>query len=422
MKNNIILVLCLINFSCSKIIDTEKNVFITSKIKAFLLTNLSKNDYESIDFEKISVIKILDENTIVSLPVMPMNEKRVTLFLNLNLQNEVIDVKKVLLDTNTSKYTEGNEGEIIIMTLKDELYSKYKIINGLIVQTTFSKSGIKTTLNSKTIQDESEEDFYAPPVVVTSYINGSNIQFVCWLSLNFLNYSNSSNSYIMQPVHGGGGAGSSGMLANELLNIDFVDIQKKEAIDPSDYINCFNNIENNGAEYSITISSDLPIDNHPELPIFNPQGSPGHVFLTFTKKRGSSEITQSFGFYPNRFGLSNVGSKIVNDGDHEVNAEYLISIDNNAFNKALNKLIMLSKLNYNFIDYNCTNFALDIFNSFGNNLNISAINSTNLLWTSMKNTPSSVYAAIKDVSIRGNPNAKFYNTKKFAKASTGPCN
>lgn len=424
MKNTIILILCCINFSCSKIIDTNKKDLTTVAIQKFLIDSLSQKDYNSINFKSISFTKISDEHLAISIPVKSMNEKSVSLFLKINLHNEVLDIKKVLLDTNLSNVKGGYNGEIIIKSLNDEVCLKYKINNGYVNRKSSSIKGVNSNLNTKKIQDESEGSFYAPPVVVTSYINGSSLQYISWVSLNLLNYSSSLNSYIMSPIYGGGGGGYSASenSTNELINIDFENIQKKEAIDPSEYIDCFDNIENNGAAYSITISSDLPIDNHPELPIFNAQGSPGHVFLTFTKKNGSSEITQSFGFYPNRFGLANVESKIVNDGEHEVNAEYLMSLDNNSFNKALNKLILLSKSNYNFIDYNCTNFALDIFNSFGKNLSISINNSTNFLGASMINTPSSVYAAIKELSLRGNSKAKFYSTKKFAKASKGPCN
>lgn len=139
------------------------------------------------------------------------------------------------------------------------------------------------------------------------------------------------------------------------------------AINLEELFNCFDQVPEAGATYKIKLCADLPVNSSSE-PLVNAGAGVGHAFITLTKSNGGVSVSQSFGFYPNTGGIKTVfgspqDSKMVNDANHEVNASIEISIDRDAFVLAKNSAIVNANSHqYDLDDYNCTDYALGIYN------------------------------------------------------------
>ncbi len=138
------------------------------------------------------------------------------------------------------------------------------------------------------------------------------------------------------------------------------------AIDLNKYFKCFDNIPDAGATYSVKLCADIPDNSYVDNLFVGT--TPGHVFLTITKTNGTQSVTQSFGFYPKiawlSISMAAVASKIVDDRGHEYNAS--ITMDNISQLDFLSiknlSLSLANSMSYDLDNYNCTNYALDIFN------------------------------------------------------------
>jgi hypothetical protein len=119
--------------------------------------------------------------------------------------------------------------------------------------------------------------------------------------------------------------------------------------------------------YSLSLNADLPNNNDVNW-LINPAGHPGHAFITLTKTDGTNSFTLSFGFYPSIAVLSltggAVGSMINDDGGHECNASVSKELNASVFQAVLEKAVYLAgNVNYELNDYNCTDYAIQIFNT-----------------------------------------------------------
>jgi hypothetical protein len=223
--------------------------------------------------------------------------------------------------------------------------------------------------------------------------------------------------------HNGGGG-------NAISDVSVIDIEKdgdKDAIDLKEMINCFRNVSNNNATYTISIKSDIPIDQAPNNYLSFSNLTAGHVFLEFTKKNTSGGYaSQLFGFYPTNSLLSitsaSVSSKLVDNGEHEFNAAYLLPISSTQFEAALNAVNKFSKNDYNIISFNCSDFALAVLKAANVNFNSPKLKiPTQSNFGYLGNSPQSVYAAIKVLQDSGNKNAQASAEKQFAAVSYMPC-
>ena len=68
--------------------------------------------------------------------------------------------------------------------------------------------------------------------------------------------------------------------------------------------------------------------------------------------------------------LGEVNSKIVNDEENKYSAIYSLDVNANQFRSAITKAISLSHNSYNLYVFNCTNYAINVFNAAGGNINI----------------------------------------------------
>jgi len=141
----------------------------------------------------------------------------------------------------------------------------------------------------------------------------------------------------------------------------------------------------------------------------------------------SESITQVLGFYPkstiSAITLVGVPSMIVNDQDHDFGASYTINVNYSQFQNALTQSVTLSNNSYNLLNFNCTDYALGVFNVAGGNLQVSPLvipaTALNPFSLNVNSTPSTLYNQIKNLQNLGNTNTQ--SGKLKASSSHGPC-
>jgi hypothetical protein len=224
--------------------------------------------------------------------------------------------------------------------------------------------------------------------------------------------------------HGGGAQPNPGNITPNKAIPQFYSFDENPAINLEAKFACFDLVPNEGATYSVSMSVDLPVNGSPS-DLINSSFEPGHAFITMTKSNGNSFITHSFGFYPDPafFSVTTgpVGSKIVNNGSHDREA-YMIMSGITAADFHMLQIVAKNKANnsYELDNYNCTNYALDVFNSIRDaNYQINVDD-----WIAgSKNfgqTPNGLYNKLAEMQNDGYTNISFgINT---APAGTQGCN
>lgn len=197
------------------------------------------------------------------------------------------------------------------------------------------------------------------------------------------------------------------------------------SINLSQYFKCFSNanIPDAGASYSVTISAALPNVNNP-YQLIGKGLHPGHAFITMTKSNGGQTVSQTFGFYPINGRVSilmgEVASKVVDDGasgfEHKTHASLVLNgLTGSQFSMLQATSLRLASRNYDLNNFNCTDFALAIFNSVSSS---SLIVPDWEIWPfNYGRTPNGLYKTL--VSMSANPNV--YIATTTAATSHGPC-
>ncbi len=176
----------------------------------------------------------------------------------------------------------------------------------------------------------------------------------------------SVNIYTPLAPNGGGSATLSPSLLTKPIEVEAEYTTNEPAIDITAYFKCFDNVPSAGATFTIKLCADLPVNSNPAYVTLG--SSSGHAFITLTKTNGSLSVTQSYGFYPtqsisllNPFG--NVIGGIKDNGGHEINASIVMTINESQFTSIKTNSIAWSTKSYSLAGYNCTNYALNVFNS-----------------------------------------------------------
>lgn len=209
------------------------------------------------------------------------------------------------------------------------------------------------------------------------------------------------------PNPGGGGGGGGGFNAEdpgELYELTII----AESTDLVKRLQCFNGVPTNSATiYSIKICSDIPVNSNPNA-LLDANRIPGHTFIELTKTNGTNSVTETFGFYPESatkaaFQLD-VNSMVVDNQNHDYDASLFFIINANQFEQAINTAKNKSVNDYNMTGYNCTTFALDVFNSARSSNNQLVVPNTvpqnTVVWTYGK-TPNGLYKTIMDMKNSG---------------------
>lgn len=180
-----------------------------------------------------------------------------------------------------------------------------------------------------------------------------------------------SISRVYMPVEPRSVGGGGGLAARPVLAIqpetEYTD--KLKVVNIKNVFNCFDLVPDVGASYTMKLCVDVPVNSNPEA-LLNLSGavSVGHTFLVLTKTNGDASITQSFGFYPGEMPSimvpsASVPSAIKDNGGHEVNLSFSMSISAAQFGTVQTTAIADAGKPYVLTGYNCTGYALDVFNS-----------------------------------------------------------
>ncbi len=180
----------------------------------------------------------------------------------------------------------------------------------------------------------------------------------------------------IQPEDGAGGSA-------EMLEFEVDGSESETARDIEKIFKCFDQVPDGpNTTYKVKLCADVPVNGSPTAP--NLLFSAGHAFVVITKSNGSITISQPFGFYPVNgpasLDLSPVANKIVIDSEHEINASLEMNCGKAQFDSMRAHSILLTNTKfYDLNDYNCANFALDVFNkarNANNQLQVNALFAT----------------------------------------------
>jgi hypothetical protein len=282
-----------------------------------------------------------------------------------------------------------------------------------------------------------------PLVVLVSSYSNNVMQWTTYYSMLGMTGSGAPNTYYAPNPstgvyygnesrnHKDPNGGGPSTLKSTVINIDFEAAQAKAAIDIEKYVKCFSNVPDAGAICSIEIFTDIPVDAHPEDFFDWRTGSPGHTFLRIQKTNGSNSVVQFLGFYPvsgwKTFATpAPISGKFVDNGLHEFNASFKMNLTAAQLQSVLLELIRHKNDKYDIDEYNCTDWALEIFNyQRTSKVTIPKYNLPGAQAPLGSNTPQGLYNQLKTMKAAGGTeaiNISIPGVKGYVAYGTGPCN
>jgi len=374
--------------SCKKEINNNKPDLsgYVQNVKAALKDSLTSNDYAALDFNRAVLSKVDSVQLyLLRIPLKGKEIKNDFVIVKTKVDGKVERGKIVHMEGADTAF--GNigiksfYGSITISSLKRDIQMQSAINNGYILAF-HPQMNLRTTLEAP-VYPVYPGATVLPEVIVYSYINtSSGISGSDWWLLQSLFYDYSfgggTSGYYssLDGTSGGGGGGGGGGYGDGYGGSGNGDMEEIEAeyiynlpgVDLSKMFKCFDNVPSIGATYSIRLCSDIPSNSNPNASANFSAASGGHTFLTITKTNGSTSVTQSFGFYPSSQPswidpFSPVTSTLKDNGAQEINASLEMNLTETQFNTVKQNAISWSTRNYELTDYNCSNYAVDIFNS-----------------------------------------------------------
>lgn len=440
-----ILATCLtLMYSCRKEHSVVQPKNYIQEIQNSLKDSITEPIYESLEFSK-AILSRVDSLNLFMLRI-PFKGKKLEndfIVLHTGITGNILKGKIIHLEgTATEAYEEKDEskswnGNIRISSLDEKSVLRSAIINGNI--TAFNRmSDARTTSMSSDL----------PEVIITYVIKSPKSAWSSYIDIHSLFYDNplgfSNNSLYYSTGGGGSGSGSSGsgvssggstgfggIESEDPIKIDFETQDDLVAIDLQKFINCFNSIPDAGATCSIQIFTDIPVDSDPNLIFDFKSGSPGHTFINIRKSNGSQGASQNIGFYPvngYKAGLTNapIDGKFVDNGNHEFNAGFKMELTPAELKSVLTELLYLRNIKYDIDNYNCTDWAMAVFNKVRTDKLVIPLYDIPGNYPSLgTSTPQGVFNRLKQMKTSGHPEAANINVdflKGWAGNSTGPCN
>ncbi|MBA2499926.1 MAG: hypothetical protein H0V30_09395 [Chitinophagaceae bacterium] len=428
-----IFLLFVIFYSCKKDISlSPQPQAYMAKIKTALLDSLTFADFDNLYFEKAVLTKI-DSLHVHLLRIPFKNKKFSNDFLLLKTKEDGSIIKGTIVHLSDNEIKAENNGQkfhfngsISLTSLNRQNVLHSKIKNGYI-EAFYQKETFRTLSMADPYQT-------LPEVIIVSSVSVSGYSYYTWASLLTLaDYGGTNNYYSLMDsyyLNSGGGGGS--IQTDPYYLVDIEHQIKKSAIDINKYLKCFSTIPDAGSTCSIEIFTDIPVDNDPNK-LFNWQNeSPGHTFIQLKKKNGLNSVVQNIGFYPNKDWKSIVtpapiNGKFVDNGEHETNASLLMNVSIENFQRILNQISYLSGfVKYDIDEYNCTDFALEVFNTIrSKKIEIPKFNIPNGETPFGTSTPQGLYIKLKSMKVASDPeaaNISLPGVKGWVAKSKGPCN
>lgn len=432
-------------YSCTKN-DTPypreafKDPFVSEAVN-FVRENVSSSEFATLDLEGYSLMKKNEKDVIgVRLDVKGSDHKRFAVVGKTakGLTGNWVDVSQ--MDTEP-----GKTGTLVTSSFSGADKSNVTFTEGRVTKvnsvidgkskTTIVRYGangvpLKTTTGARVSKPDSEDPdgIWLPEVTVIGYYNYAPVNY---FSLFYYFNQNPTYTYTYQTAnpyiygYGGGGGGSS-----VVVDLQPVEITSGPAADLAKRMNCFSNVPSNASTtYSLTVYADIPDNTNPSIVLYGT--NPGHAFVTLTKTNGSTTVSQTFGFYPangiKSITFDHVTSKIVNDASHEYNAKITIpNMTEAQFNTAKSTALSNSGNTYDLNDYNCTDYAVDIFNSVSvpGFSQLTVADNITPVGINYKTTPGGLYKALNQLKQGGGSMAPFIQVgvNTSAAGSAGECN
>ncbi|WP_353151424.1 hypothetical protein [Chryseobacterium sp.] len=349
-------------------------------------------------------------------------------------RNKVVKGNKVNLFSDTRTVSEFS-GEAINNFVKKQVYRAedlgkvyymvYDLNDTLLYSQSLDASGLKQINLQLKIKDSETNVQNENSKPDTS----RNIPVVCsdWYLVEYFDDGSTYWMYLYTTCSGtasggGGGNGSNGGGSGGTTSY-FVE-SPTEPINLQQLIDCFNNIPSNAqTTYKITIHTALAEPGKPYQVYNATDKTPGHAFITMQKTNGSASRSLTFGFYPSADSwmsiLKNAEDSSIGKEDDEKrrsDASYTINVTSTAFNNARNVALSGSLQKYDLNDFNCTNYAIQVFEAaMGSGTGLQVPNSA----VGYK-TPSSLYLRLSDMKTAGTTGIS--TTTTLAPTSTPPCN
>lgn len=406
-------------------------------------TSIAKKWYEdngkpfSLDWSKSQLIKIDNENTTLVVPLEnganlgPDNSMQQNMVFTIK-NNKVIEAGKVNIFSDTRTLAEFPEETIsnfvkkevsrsknlgktyfMVYDLRDNLKYSQSIDSGGVRDVNLQLKTKENDIESKNSNGKSDTGKHIPVVCSEFYLveyfdDGTQT----WTYL----YTTCSGTATVGSGGGGGGhGGSSGTSTFYEAPTEPIDIQ--------DLLNCFNNIPSNAqTTYKVTIHTHLANPSNPYQVYNASQNDPGHAYITMQKTNGSATRSTTFGFYPSAGSWMTAIKDAENSAIGQENPQkrrsdgsYTITVSEAAFNNARNAALAGSTKQYDLNDYNCTNYALQVFNAAMGGTGLQVPNSP----VGYK-TPSSLYLKLSEMKTAGTTGINL--SQSFAPTSTTPCN
>ena len=454
--------LVVILFSCKKeITPNADNSSLLIIIKSQLKDSISANAFQQLDFNN-AVISKNEQNDLSILRITFKNKSIATDFLLLKIEKnqffsmgKIININKDQTDRSPKALLRFN-GHINIFSLDRNHITASAITNGYI-------EAFNTTVKNNISKEAVVEIPLMPDVVIICNYppSGGGYSFSDLYNLqNMLSGGGSSGGsgssggfdggygsnggggyyYPSKPTNnavenGGNYGGGGGVIPknNTSVLIDYEPVEILPAIDLKKYLNCFSNIPDAGATCTIKILADIPVDKDPNAFFDWKNNSPGHTFLQITKVNGSQTVQQNIGFYPtinwkNVLTTAPVDGKIVDNKGHEFNSSLTMDLTPEKFQHVLTHIQYLANfIKYDIDEYNCTDFALDVFNyqRGGNQLTIPLYDIPGGTAVNGTATPQGLYQKLnlmKKANDAESKNITIPGVKGFAGNSNGSCN
>lgn len=326
----------------------------------------------------------------------------------------------VELDSNRKSKTNNSIVKSSSLSRKEILYIKNASTKK------FSNNTSSGNVSSLMAEEGPVGEQILPDVVVTGYIYDDPFPIYWYYYDGMLGLGDDGGySYTYgssDPGNGGGGGGSYG----STIQIDYENPENEDPIDLNKYLKCFGATQEADATYTITIATDIPVDGDPSQLFDWSNSTPGHTYIELYKNGSGGLIEQNIGFYPNSAWKTATGnsisSKMADNAGHEYNARYTISVSNTQFQAALTAVQTYSSYEYNIANFNCTDFALMVFNAAGGNLTIPRLQIPGYPnGTIGSNTPQGLYNQLDQMQAAGYSGIQKPGIKGYGDVSHGPC-
>lgn len=409
-------------------------------------TTVAKKWYEDngkpfpLDWSKSQLIKINNENITLVVPLEngtnlgPDNSMQQNVVFTME-RNKVAKANKVTVLSDTRTVAEFSE-QALSNFVKKQVYRSedlgkvyymiYDLDDILLYSQSLDSSGLKNVnlqLKTKDADTNAKKEISKPDT-------SKNIPVVCseWYLVEYFDDGTAYWTYLYTTCSGtatggggGGGGGSHGGGSGAPASTYYE--APTEPIDIQEILNCFSNIPSNAqTTYKVTIHSHLANPSNP-YQVYNVSADdPGHAYITMQKTNGSATRSLTFGFYPSAgswmTAIKDAENSAIGQEDpakRRNDASYTITVTEAAFNNARNAALAGSAKQYDLNDYNCTNYALQVFNAAMGGSGLQVPNSP----IGYK-TPSSLYLKLSDMKTAGTAGVSL--SQGFAPTSTTPCN